>query len=282
MMHYYLSMFLCLLAVLCTGQAVRAEGFSKTKVGDLDFISIQDSSGEFPTTVFLGDADLLSKLAPSGKIPNSISVFVVKNARQTVLIDTGRGRKLIENLKAAGVDPATIDAVLITHAHGDHVDGLLAGDKPNFPNAKVWIDPKELEFWKTSAKAQYEKVVSLYGEPQLIVADEKTDVVIPEIKAVPMYGHTPGHVGFLITSKGDKMFVAGDVLHGGAVQFSHPEINARFDRDAAKSAETRLAILKRAVAEGWRFAAVHLPFPSVGKVKKNTEREGSFQFEPEK
>lgn len=278
-MHSSVILLFCLLLVLCAGQSVRAEGFAKTKVGDLDFICVQDAGGEFDNTTFAADADLLHKLAPSGKTPNSCSAFVVKGNGHTILIDTGMGRKMLENLKAAGIDPASVDAVLLTHTHHDHTGGLLAGDKPNFPNAKIWINPKELDFWKSSNKAQYEKAISVYGEPNPIVADEKTDIVIPEIKAIAIPGHTPGHTGFLITSKGDKIFAAGDILHSGTIQFPHPEINAKFDRDPAKAIESRRSILNRAADEGWRFAAAHLPFPGIGKIKKNAD---AFQFEPEK
>jgi len=269
--------------VLGVGRAAWAEGFFKTKVGELEVVCVQDSAGQFENATFKADAELLQKLAPSGKTPNSCSVFVVRNSMHTVVIDAGMNKKMVENLKSAGLNPAMVDAVLITHSHGDHVGGLLGTDgKPTFPNAKLWIDPAEQAFWKVSNTPQYEKVVKAYGEPQVIVADEKAEVAMPEIKAVAMPGHTPGHVGFLITSKDvgvKKLFVAGDVLHSGAIQFSNPEICARFDRDPPKAIETRRAILKRAAEEGWRFAAVHLPFPSVGKVMKEGE---GFKFELEK
>ena len=273
----------CLLtALFVSNTASGAEGFWKTKVGELDFYSIQDSDGEFDNSLFGQDnAELLSKIAPTGKTQNSCTVFVVKKGDALVMFDTGMGRNMIENLKKADIDPASITDIVLTHTHGDHVGGFLADGKPNFPNAKFWIGSDELAFWKTSNTALRGMIERAYDGVNIIFDGKETKQITPliDIKAIPMPGHTPGHLGFMIESGDEKIVVAGDVLHSRDIQFAHPEISARFDRDVTKSVETRIAILERAAGEKWRFAATHVVFPSVGKVSKDGD---GFKFEPEK
>ena len=239
-----------------------------TKIGDIDFYSIQDAPNEMSTRVLLtDDKDALARLAPTGRTPSGFGVFVVKKGSDVVLIDTGIGKQLTECLKRLGIKPEGVKHVLLTHSHGDHVGGLVKDGNKVFPNATLWLDQRELAFWKSSrSKEQCEQCLTLYGEPKFLKPDEKTAVVFPEMVAVDLAGHTPGHTGFLISSGGKKLFVVGDLLHNGAVQFARPDISIQYDSDPKKATEVRIRTLKRAVDEKLLFVASHLELPSVGYV----------------
>ncbi|MGL6196043.1 MAG: MBL fold metallo-hydrolase, partial [Thermoguttaceae bacterium] len=181
--------------------------------------------------------------------------------------------EMLKNLQAAGIKPEEIKAVLISHSHGDHVGGLLKEEKAVFPNAKIWLSDKELDYWKTSNREQYEKCVKAYGEPKIAETDEKTPVFWPEIVAIDIAGHTPGHTAYLVTAKEKegnksvKLLFAGDLLHGAALQFAYPEFCASYDQAPEKSVAVRRALLKRAAEDDWIFTSVHLPRPCIVKLK---------------
>ncbi|MDR2641769.1 MAG: MBL fold metallo-hydrolase [Planctomycetaceae bacterium] len=247
-------------------------GFACYKVGELDFYCIQDAAGEMNNAIFAdADREILKKFTQNGKSPSSISTFVIKSNKKSVLVDTGNGNNLLANLGKAGIKTNEISDILLTHTHGDHVSGLFSGTKPNFPNASIWITADELNFWKSSNNKLVEKTINAYGDLKIIVTDEKTPIVLPEIVAVDAVGHTPGHVTFLVTSKGQKVFIAGDLLHSASLQFPHPEISSRYDNDPKQAAEIRKKLLTRTVKENWIFVSAHIPFPGFIRLEANGE-----------
>lgn len=224
------------------------------------------------------DQEALKRLMPNGKAPGSYNVFVVRKGSETILIDTGRGGKMPERLQSIGIEPGDVKTVLLTHSHGDHVGGLVKDGKKVFPNARLWLTTKELEFWKSARNKEFcEQVLKLYGEPEFLTPDEKTSVVIPEMVAVDLAGHTAGQIGFLLSSGDQKLIVVADLLHCGAVQFQRPDINFRADNDPKQSAEIRRKTMKRAAEGKWLFVSSHLPFPSAGIVEIDGE---AFRFTP--
>jgi glyoxylase-like metal-dependent hydrolase (beta-lactamase superfamily II) len=247
-------------------------GFARYKVGKLDFYCIQDAPGEMNNAIFAGaDNAILKKYTQNGKSPSSISTFVIKHNKKSVLIDTGNGNNLLTNLALAGIKTDEISDILLTHTHGDHVSGLFSGTKPNFPNASIWITSKELKFWQSSNNGLVKKTIKSYGELKIIVPDEKTSVVLPEIVAIDAVGHTPGHVTFLVSSEGQKVFVAGDLLHSASLQFPHPEISSRYDSDPKQAAEIRKKLLTRTANENWIFVSAHIPFPGFIRLEATGE-----------
>ncbi|MCL2347262.1 MAG: MBL fold metallo-hydrolase [Planctomycetaceae bacterium] len=288
----FLLTFLLFVPLIAVAFAETEPGFQAiwhTKIGEIDFYCIQDAlleqdaPHEFDTALLLTeDKETLNRLVPNGKTPGGFSLFVVKKGPDVVLIDTGVSGKIPERLQSLGIKPGDVKAVLLTHSHGDHVGGLIRDSRKNFPNAVIWLDPREMTFWKSATNHNLlEQCLKLYGEPKLLTPDEKTAVIFPEMVAVDLSGHTPGHTGFLISS-GDsgntKLLVGGDLLHIGAVQFARPDISIRFDDNPAQAAAIRQKTLQRAADEKWLFAAVHLlPFPPVGSVKAEG---GGFRFEP--
>ena len=234
---------------------------------DASFAILVDGTNALPNALFSGaDAGAINALSPNGFSQVAYNVVLIRDSAsgKSLLIDSGNGGELLSKLKDAGAAPGSIDAILLTHSHGDHVGGLLApdGKSPAFPNASVHIAAAELEFWKASRPEQAAACENAY-EFNLIEPDEKTPVFLPNIVALDTAGHTPGHVSFLVDNR--RLF-AGDLLHSLPLQFARPEISASFDVDKAKAAAVRRKILERAAAENWFFAAYHIPIYPFGRV----------------
>ncbi len=250
-------------------RAESEEGIRHIKVGNVDFYSVQDDVGEMDSGILItDDKDALVRLSPTGKTPSGYAVFVVKKGNDVVLIDTGKGGKMLTLLQTIGIKPEDVQNILLTHSHFDHVGGLVKDDQKVFPNATLWIDADELSFWKTARNKDYcQQCVKLYGEPKILTPDEKTAAIFPELVSVPLHGHTPGQTGFLLSSGDVKLLVVGDLLHNGAVQFARPDISIQYDNDPKQAAEVRRETLQWAADEQLLIAACHIPFPSVGTVK---------------
>ena len=131
------------------------EGVTVQKVDTLTLVTLKDNEGEkrMPNKLFYGQADSakVERLSPEGSVPSSISCFVVRTQGKNILFDTGngaaRGGKMLERLKAAGIEPEEIDLVMLTHFHGDHIGGLVAGDSAVFPRAQVYAPEEEYAAW---------------------------------------------------------------------------------------------------------------------------------------
>ncbi len=244
------------------------EGIGHVQVGAFDFYSFSDDTGEMKNDALLTeDTEAVTRLSPNGKTPIGFSVFLVKKGSDTVLIDAGKGGKTLEFLRAIGVQAEDIKNILLTHSHGDHVNGLVREGQKVFPNATLWLDQDELAFWQSAHnRNHYEQCMTLYGDPKILSADEQNAVIFPELVAVALPGHTPGHTGFLLSSEGVKLFIVADLLHHGAVQFAKPNISVRYDHDPGRAAEVRCEALRRAAEEDFLVAGSHLPFPSIGSV----------------
>jgi glyoxylase-like metal-dependent hydrolase (beta-lactamase superfamily II) len=213
-------------------------------------------------------------LMPGGKAPASVSFFTVKTGGKTYLIDAGFGNAI----KEKRIDPSRIAAVFMTHAHGDHIGGLLAEDgKANFKVPALYFSKPESEYWldpKTPNSELMKSVAKVYA------AAYKTfsfgDTLVPGIVSIDATGHTPGHTAFLVGTGKEKVLIAGDFLHAAALQFPFPDESAKFDVDKAKAAQTRKRLIQMAIDNGWEIAGMHLPMPGHGTAKGNGK--GGFEF----
>jgi glyoxylase-like metal-dependent hydrolase (beta-lactamase superfamily II) len=257
-----------------------------------------------PSSSFLGTSkeEVSEMLTNNFLDPSNIileqNILVMNTGRHLVLFDTGMGSsdmfgptpgKMMANLKVAGIDPAAIDAVVCTHAHCDHVWGIVdENGKPNFPNAQIYISQADFDFWTDEAKLSmtdpaYMKPFvegarkNLIPNRDRIVFFKDGEEFIPGIQAMAAPGHTVGHTMFLMTSGGKTFAAIGDTTHHHVLLLEKPLMEFAYDTDPKQSAKTRYRILDMLAAQRIPMIAYHFPWPGIGHVAKQGE---GFQFYP--
>lgn len=227
-------------------------------------------------------AVLDAAMLPTDLVRLVFNVLLVRLGPELVMIDTGcgpvfgaAGGQLVANLAAAGVRPEQITAILITHMHGDHFGGLLDADKrPVFPNAKLFIHRVEHAFWSggecealgADTVAGVRSYLDAFkGRWQLIAGGER---LIEGLEIVDAFGHTPGHFAIAITAGGEQLFHFVDIVHHHAISFAHPEWRIQFDVQHDAAIATRQRLLDRLAADKARVFGAHMPFPSLGRVRR--------------
>lgn len=205
--------------------------------------------------------NILAELHLEDGIPSSMSCFLMKTSGEKILFDAGLGGKnslLHQSLSNLGTSEEQIKLIFLTHLHGDHIGGLVDGEKKTFPNAEIYLNKVEYDAWMGMAdgqNAQQKKILSTYADKlHLFNVDEKLPYGIQPMAA---YGHTPGHTIF----KKGKFLIIGDLMHGAALQIVHPEYCPSFDMDKTTAIESRKKFLKYAADKKLIIAGMHLPSP---------------------
>ena len=254
------------------------------KLGAFEVCLLSEGQGTGNSSIFVGATpEMIQKCLPQGAYPNSCNAFLVRMPGKIVLVDAGFGRNIFDNLKSLGVAPEQIDAVLITHVHGDHLGGMLIDDKAAFAKAELYISKAEHDFSMNDARnAGARKVIEAYQsrlrlfEPKEINA--QPDLLFAGIRAVAAYGHTPGHTLYMVESGSDKLLIWGDLTHAMAIQMPYPQVAMTYDVDNAVAIAARLKVLEYAAANKIPVAGMHTAFPGMGKLEKASG--GGFLFTP--
>lgn len=210
--------------------------------------------------------------------------LVETGAGEVALVDAGAGTamgdslgRLVDNLRAAGTEPAQVTRLLATHLHPDHVGGALAGGAATFPNAELVVSEAERAFWTDESNIAEgmepffetaRNVLEAYGDRLRPIAGEAE---IGPATAVPLPGHTPGHTGYRIASGDDSLLIWGDIVHVAPVQLARPEVTIGFDVSPEEAAATRARILDRVVSDRTLIAGSHIDFPGLGHVAPEGE-----------
>jgi glyoxylase-like metal-dependent hydrolase (beta-lactamase superfamily II) len=263
------------------------------KVGDIEVTVLSDGFRMVPVdNNYLVNAsadDLARALRAAGlatdKMKNTYSPIVLTTGGKRVLFDTGNGEAAVEpsngergtlnqHLAAAGIDRDTIDVVVISHFHADHVNGLLnAGNKRAFPNAEIQVPEVEWKFWMDDgemSRASPGRMNELFANNRRVF-DALGRKVTPGVTAVGTPGHSIGHTSFVVSSSGKTLYVQSDVCNNIAVFAPHPDWQGFFDQDAPKAAATRRRVYDMLVAEKLPVQGYHFPFPALARVEKSDD-----------
>ena len=279
----------------------QAPGFYRYKVGTHEVTVVTDGARTFPLgDTFVGNAKkeevskaLAAAYMPPDKVTIPFAPIVVNTGSKLVLIDTGNGEKsfadtkgetghLLANLRAAGIDPNTVDTVVISHFHGDHVNGLLTADnKPAFAKAEIMVPAAEWKFWMDDgemSRAPKGRVEDLFKNNRRVFAGEvlkrvrtydEGKEVVPGITAVGTHGHTPGHNSHVVASGSSKVYVQADVTHVPFLFARNPGWHAFYDQDPVMAEATRRKVYDMLIAEKMLVQGFHYPFPSLAYVEKS-------------
>jgi glyoxylase-like metal-dependent hydrolase (beta-lactamase superfamily II) len=243
--------------------------FELTALRDSGFVTPNDG-GDFGSEVgpaavakLLGAAGL-----PTDRITLSIDALLVRTPGHLALLDTGVGPSdhgaLPQSLALAGVLPGDVTDVLITHAHFDHVGGLVdAAGRLTFPRATIWMSAKGWA-WMRGEPDTKDAAVTIADRVKTF---EPGQPILPGITAITLDGHTPGHVGYEIVSAGHALEDTGDMAHSSVVSLGEPDWTDGMDVDAPTAAATRHRELARLAAAHELIFAPHFPFPGVGRVE---------------
>ena len=260
-----------------------SDGIFACNVGRFEVFMLVEAQREGDAGILVGaDEELLQRYIPESGFSHSTNAFLIKTPEMNILVDTAFGGAVYEKMKKIGVGQDQVNAVLITHLHGDHIGGLQKDGTPLLPNAKIYLAAREKKYFtETQVNAGAVSALSAYGDN--ITAFEPDELgstfheILPGISAIANYGHTPGHTVYLVEDGGDKLIIAGDFLHVGLVQFANPDISASYDIDKEAAAASRRQILDYAAKNNIPVGGMHIVYPGIGNVE--AEGEG-FTFTP--
>jgi glyoxylase-like metal-dependent hydrolase (beta-lactamase superfamily II) len=267
------------------------------RVGELEVQGLSDGILKTSLDLVIGmdraQAERLVGGTDNGSLYIPVNNFLIRRGEKIILIDAGAGNtmqptlgKLPDNLRAAGVEPATINHIVITHLHPDHANGLVDDSgKPHYPNAEIVVHETEADFWTRPHGAndpdrvkgnRARTAINLkpYSERLRRLREGQEYLGFTPVLAP---GHTPGHTCWLLAAAGGGFMALGDVVHLSAIQISHPDTALTYDLDKDLAVTSRKRILDMAASERLAIAGAHVNAPGFGHVVR---KGASFAFEP--
>jgi glyoxylase-like metal-dependent hydrolase (beta-lactamase superfamily II) len=227
------------------------------------------------------DAALMGAGLPTDRVRVEQNCLVLETGGKRALFDNGLGSrklygpdsgKVLASLLEAGIDPASIDAMVLTHAHSDHCWGTMGDDgTPNFPNAMVYMAQEELDFWTSDPPSErFERSLSGVRRHLLPLRERirfvrDGEAFLPGAQAWLTPGHTPGHMSYLFDG---GWCLAGDVAFHDPLSYRFPEAESAFDTDRAMGVATRCRVLDRLAHDRLAVVGYHQPWPGVGRVER--------------
>lgn len=275
--------------------AAQAPGFARFALGEMNVTIVSDGN-------LLTPASMLGANAPREEVNAFLEArylstetnyahtnhVVIESGDATVLVDVGSGARfqpsagrLLANLDAAGIDPGSVTHVALTHAHPDHVWGMMDdfGDEPVFPAETYAIGAAEFDWWMKPGRVDdmpdalkpfvvgAVNALEPMAERLTMVADGQE--IAPGVRMIASPGHTFGHMCVVAESGGESLLVLGDAINHGHVSFERPDWVFGFDADGAEAVETRKRLLDMAATDRMAVSGYHLPFPGLGHVARD-------------
>ncbi len=235
-----------------------------------------DPQGTFGMNV---DDATFERVSEENFIPADESQFffaptLVRAGGELVLIDTGLDPAgITAALEASGHVPGDIDVVVLTHMHPDHIGGLMGEAGETFINARYITGQTEYDHWDGQDNALFKaNVKPLAGKMTFISGGGE---VVPGITGIDAFGHTPGHMAFMLDSAGERLVVTADAANHHVWSLGYPDWEVRFDADKEMAAKTRRDLFGMIAAEKLPFIGYHLPFPGLGYVQT---RDDGFRY----
>lgn len=280
--------------------ANQAPGYYRYRVGSIEITVVNDGVSRMPITDdFVANAtrDQVNAALDAAFLEKDFyagpyNPIVINTGSRLALVDTGTGEaafkssnglngRLPISLAAAGIDASAIDTVIISHYHGDHINGLLKADGSlAFPNAEILVPAVEHKFWMDDgemSRATKPRVVFGFKNTHRVFTNEVLKrvriyewdkEVIPGVTAIGTPGHTPGHTSHVVASSNKSVYVQADVTHAPFLFARHPEWHFMLDVEPIEAEATRRKVYDMLVAERMLVQGFHYPFPSVGHVEK--------------
>ncbi|MGN6107331.1 MAG: MBL fold metallo-hydrolase [Kofleriaceae bacterium] len=295
------SLALFLLATACASSspppqapAEKPGRAERLQIGTLEAYALEDGHLELPNdgqALWQGrppaeTADVLAAAGlPRDTIRLDIQCLLVKDGTRVILFDTGTGSeasyadagRLPQSLALAGVQPAAVTDIFISHAHGDHVGGLVTkAGALAFPAATIHMSAPEWATLRADTDEEAKRIVVAIAPK--VTPFEPGAQVLPIVKAVATQGHTPGHSSYEIGTETEKVYYLGDLAHHSVVSVQRPAWSIQFDTDRQAAEAMRQQTLATLAADHARVFAVHFPFPGVGHVVANGQ---SLAWKPE-
>jgi glyoxylase-like metal-dependent hydrolase (beta-lactamase superfamily II) len=276
-------------------------GVYHRRFGDIIVTAISDgyldAVYEFIRGIEPAEAETILKVAHRPAPPRvSINTFVIHSAGRKALVDTGSQNSMgptlghmPKHLAAAGIDPKEIDTILLTHMHPDHSNGLTdANGKAIYPHVELVVAERDVNHWfddAAMAKATERQQMRFFRWAREQIAPyqnqrrEPVGEVFPGVTAVPLYGHTPGHTGYLVSSKGEQLLIWGDIVHMPDIQTQRPDVYMEPDVDGQAAIATRKRTMDMVATDRLLAAGMHMHFP--GFLNLNKRPNGGYELIPE-
>ncbi len=260
--------------------------FNRFKLGAFEVTTLLAGSAtrEEPQGIFGMNvsADEFAEVSAANMIPADKAQFfftptLINTGAELILFDTGlNAGGTTTVLNAAGYTADQVDKVVLTHMHGDHIGGLSGDDGETFSNASYVTGQVEYDHWAGTDNKGFAGKVKPLSEKMAFLSGGAS--VASGITAVEAFGHTPGHMAYMIESEGKQLAIAADFANHYVWSLAYPDWEVRFDMDKAAAAATRKALLDMMAADKVPFIGYHMPFPAVGYVEK---RDGGYRYVPE-